>query len=34
MEALVRDEVETILGNLEVYAPELFESTNQGQGGR
>jgi hypothetical protein len=34
MEALVRDEVETILDNLEVYAPELFESPNQGQGGR
>ncbi|WP_257627588.1 hypothetical protein [Haloplanus salinarum] len=33
MEALVRDEVETILGNLELYAPELFESTSDAEGG-
>ena len=33
MEALVRDEVETILENLEIYAPELFDSTNdEGRG--
>lgn len=28
MEVLVRDEVETILEDLEIYAPELFESTS------
>jgi len=32
MEAVVRDEVETILDNLRTYAPELFESTSDERG--
>lgn len=33
MEAVVRDEVETLLDNLGIYAPELFESTGDEGGG-